>query len=146
VADLFLIDTSVWIRALRRPPNPAVMERVSGLVAAKAAATCGPIVQEVLGGTVTEAEFNRLDKNLRGVAYLPMSDEDWRTAARLMFHLRRHGRTIPGTDLCIAAIAQRCDTVLVHADRHYEEISSFTREHEAVLGGQVRTESLLGLV
>jgi predicted nucleic acid-binding protein len=122
------------------------MARVADLVAAGSAATCGPIVQEVLDSTVTKAELRRLDGNLQGVVLLPVGETDWRSAAWPMYHRRRRGRTIPAADLLIATLARRHQAMLVHADSHFEEIAAFTHEHADYRAQPLATERLLDLI
>lgn len=138
-ARLHLLDTSVWIRALRRSPHPAVQAHVHSLLRAGTVATCGQVILELLGGTITEAEYGRLDGDLRGVEYLETLVSDWRAAARLTFTLRRSGLTIPAGDVLLAAIAMRTGATLVHIDEHFDRIAPHT-------GGALLVENLSYLV
>ncbi len=136
---IHLLDTSVWIRALRRSPHPAIQARVRALLQTGTVATCGQVILELLGGTTTEAEYSRLEADLDGVDYLDITAHDWRAAARLTFTLRRSGLTIPAGDVLLAAVALRTGATLVHADEHFDAIARHT-------GGALQVESLLPLI
>jgi predicted nucleic acid-binding protein len=118
--QLYLVDTSVWIFALRRNAPETIRRRLGDLLDLDAVATCGLIELELLGGTRDEAEFNRLRARLSGLRRLPIEPGDWTDAARLAFDLRRLGITVPFTDALLAAIARRNGIVLLHADRDFD--------------------------
>lgn len=63
---LRLLDSSVWVRVLRRSPHPAVQARVQALLQTEIVATSGQIILELLGGTITETEYQRLETRLLG--------------------------------------------------------------------------------
>jgi len=120
---LYLVDTSVWIFALRRNAPVAVTRRLGELLDLDVVATCGLVELELLGGTRDIAEFERLRSRLTGLHRLPIDPVDWAGAARLAFDLRRSGVTVPFTDALLAAIAQRHEAILVHADRDFDLIA-----------------------
>jgi len=137
VADLYLVDTSVWIFALRRDPSPGVVQRLAELLRLDAVATCGLVVLELLGGTLTEHEYARLRDRLRGLHSLEVTSVDWESAARMSFDLRRAGVTVPFTDALLVALARRHELVLLHADRDFDLISRQTH---------FRAEGLVGTI
>ena len=122
--QLYLVDTSVWIFALRRNSPEAIRRRLGDLLDLDAVATCGLIELELLGGTRDEAEFNRLGMRLSGLRRLQIESGDWPAAARLAFDLRRAGITVPFTDALLATIARHNGTVLLHADRDFDLMAS----------------------
>jgi predicted nucleic acid-binding protein len=118
--DLVLIDTSVWIRYLRRDPDAEIVRRVREWLTAGQAATT-PIIQiELLQATRTQAEFDQLSATLEALHPLAPDMAAWRLAARNAFMLRRAGVPIPTTDLLIATMAQQAQAELAHLDQHYE--------------------------
>ena len=123
-SQLYLVDTSVWIFALRRNAPTGVTRRVADLLHLDAVATCGLIELELLGGTRYEPEYDRLRARLRGLHYLPTESADWTEAARLAYDLRRLGVTVPYTDALLAAIAHRNGAIIVHADRDFDLIAA----------------------
>ncbi len=121
--SLVLVDSSVWIRALRRNPTAAITQRLGELLAADAVATCGLIELELLGGTSNTTEFDRLRSRLAGLRRLPTEEDDWERAARLAFDLRRSGVIVPFTDVLLAALAKRHSATLLHADRDFDLVA-----------------------
>lgn len=134
---LYLVDTSVWIFALRRSPVAAIIQVLSELLRQDTVAICPLIELELLGGAASEAEYSRLLARLRGLHRLEFSADDWVGAARLAFELRRRGITVPFTDALLASLAIRIDATLLHADRDFEHIAKHST---------LRTESLVDLV
>lgn len=134
---MYLVDTSVWILALRNKPNEAVKERVHELLAGGLVHTTGIIAVELLGGVRSEAEYERLSARLRSLRPIETTPTVWDLAAELLFTLRRRGVTVPATDAVIAACALTRQAVLVHADGHYDQMAAHTR---------LKVESLLSLL
>ena len=124
MGQLFLVDASAWIFALRRRPQQSILQRIDELLKQDLVATCGLIELELLGGAVNDAEFTRLQSRLRGLHRLAIQEDDWSAAARLAFLLRRAGITVPFTDVLLSALALRHDSVLVYADRDFDLISA----------------------
>ncbi|MHB0976381.1 MAG: type II toxin-antitoxin system VapC family toxin [Candidatus Aquicultorales bacterium] len=120
-----IIDTSVWILALRRDADETVKARVSEVLALDQAATVPIIKLELLGGTKTTTEFERLKSRLDGLPLINQPGE-WEFAERLAFNLRREGLTVPCTDVLIATAAILTDSVVLHVDRHFDQIASKT--------------------
>jgi predicted nucleic acid-binding protein len=134
---LYLVDASVWILALRRSPVPTIRDVLADLLHNDLVATCPLVELELLGGAATEAELARLEARLRGLHRIEFVDEDWRSAARLAFALRRRGVTVPFTDLLLAALAIRIDATLLHVDRDFDQIARYA---------SVRVRSLVDLL
>lgn len=116
--DLVLIDTSVWIRALRKAPPPPLAETVRRTILGGRAATTGMVMLEVLGGVRTAQHYRELSEELRALHYLP-TEPAWPEACQLSHELRGRGVTIPSADVLIAAVAivHRC--ILLHVDDHF---------------------------
>ncbi|MCL5292175.1 MAG: PIN domain nuclease [Actinobacteria bacterium] len=123
VEQLVLIDTSAWIHALRRDADERIKERVGDAIQSGRAAIAPIIRLELLGGTRTQAEFNRLRQRLDALHLIGNDDHTWDIAAEMAFVLRRQGITVPYTDTLIAACAISGDAVLLHADGHFDLLS-----------------------
>jgi hypothetical protein len=115
-----LIDTSAWLLALRRDYLPAAKELVDQLLQENRAITTGIVKLELLGGTKTEKEFQRLKSRLDALESVETDEALWTSTYDLAFLLRRNGITVPFTDIIIAASALNKDAVLVHADSHFD--------------------------
>lgn len=122
--DLVLIDTSVWIMALRGTDQQAVTA-VDELLAERRAVTCHIVILELLRGSRTNREFNQLYEDLGALPVVPIKDSTWINAAKTGFHLKKEGFTIPTIDLIIASVAIDNNCALFHNDAHFEIL----REH-----------------
>ena len=125
--NLVLVDTSAWILALgRRFTVPEIKQKLEQLLKDNRLAVTPLVSLELLGGTRAEAEFLRLKSRLEALHQLPVREKEWQRAAQLSFDLRRQGKTIPYTDILIAATAIQEGAVLLHADRHFDIMAEMT--------------------
>ena len=124
--NLVLIDTSVWILALRKSPPPAVKDEVAHLLAENRVAIVPLICLELLGGTKSLNEFNRLKNRLSALHQIPADEANWETAIQLAFNLRQRGKIIPYTDIIIASAAIINNCTLLHCDRHFDLMAENT--------------------
>jgi predicted nucleic acid-binding protein len=122
---MVLVDTSVWIEAFRRG-SPL---RLDALVDLDDVVTCAPVVQEVIQGFDEDRAFRLAREAMLAFPILedPMSVNVYEHAAELFRRGRRLGRTIrSGVDCVIAACALRHDAELLHCDRDFDRIASYT--------------------
>jgi predicted nucleic acid-binding protein len=106
-----LVDTSIWSLALRRRKqarNPAAVD-LGRLIAAHVVEIIGPIRQEVLSGVRDAGQFERLETHLDAFADLPLTAEDYVTAAKFCNLCRAKGIQGSNTDFLICAVAVRHD-------------------------------------
>ena len=120
--NLFLVDTSAWILALRKDFLPDVKDRLAYLLKENTIITSGMIKLELLGGTREEKEFQRLKIRLDALEMVETNTSLWERAYDLAFSLRRRGITVPYTDILIAASALIAAATVVHADSHFDLI------------------------
>ncbi|MDD2353241.1 MAG: PIN domain nuclease [Atribacterota bacterium] len=120
---LILVDSSLWIVALKTNCPETIQELVGDLLEKDIVATCGLIVVEILQGCKNKKEYNELSEELNSLHYLETNKEVWNTGAKLAYSLRRKGITIPSVDLCIASLAIYYDMTLYHSDHHFEMIA-----------------------
>jgi predicted nucleic acid-binding protein len=118
--ERFLVDTSVWIFALRRDPVPEIKNRIDSLLREDTVLTTGMIKLEILAGARTEKEYRRLKSRFEALERIETDDELWRNSCEHGFKLRRKGLTIPSTDVLIATCALQAGAILVHADAHFD--------------------------
>ena len=121
--NLFLVDTSAWLLALRKDFMPVVKNRIDHLLKEDVIITTGIVKLELLGGTKTEREFHRLRTRLDALDAIRTDTPLWDKACDLAFKLRRKGVTVPHTDILIAACALEVEAAVVHADAHFDIIS-----------------------
>lgn len=118
-----LIDTSVWIHALRPTGNPLLRDHVRHLLAEGRGATCEMIILELAGGTRTEGEYLELCEDFEALQQFPITESVWRSAYRIAHTLQRKGLSIPATDHLIASVALNYPCRLLHRDRHFDLIA-----------------------
>ena len=124
--NLVIIDTSVWILALRKSPLQPIKDEVEHLLAENKVAIAPMIRLELLGGTKSADEFSRLQSRLNALHQIPTDEANWQAAARFSFKLRQRGRTIPYTDILIGSAAILSNSLLLHADRHFDLMAEDT--------------------
>ena len=124
--ELVLIDTSVWIVVLRKSPPALIRKVVERLLLEERVAIIPMVRLELLGGTRTQDEFERLSSRLDALHLIPADEALWKLAAQLSFKLRRRGKSIPSTDIIIGAAAISASALLLHADRHFDLMAENT--------------------
>jgi predicted nucleic acid-binding protein len=120
---MIVADSSALIEYFRRGGTPAVQEAVAAAIASDALAYNGIIFVEVVGFAADERERQALLATFGAFHRLALDDGDFDLAASIGFDLRRRGRTVPATDLIIAASAIRAQVELLHVDDHFDEIA-----------------------
>ena len=121
---LYLADTSAWQRRGR-------VDRWRDLVELDQLAICTPIKLELLVSARTPAEYESLARDLDALPHLPLDERVEFAAERAQSGLAsrsRHRGPTP-VDLLIAAVAETHDAVLLHYDRHFDEIGRVTGQH-----------------
>jgi predicted nucleic acid-binding protein len=118
-----LVDSSAWIFALRKDGIEHIRRRVDRLLDEDRVATCGLIVCELLGGTKSPKEFDRLERDLAAPHDLEITKEVWKKAAEINFTMARAGSAVPTADCVIAATAIMYEALLAHCDDHFDRIS-----------------------
>ena len=121
-----LVDTSVWILALRKSPVAPVKDEVDHLLAENRVAIVPMIRLELLGGTRSANEFDRLRSRLDALRQIPIDETNWEIAAELSFKLRQRGKVIPYTDILIGSAAILANVLLLHADKHFDLMAEET--------------------
>lgn len=119
-----LIDTSLWIEALRRDGPLAARRAVTDAVEGGTAIINGLVMSELLRGAQDERDYDRLKTMLEAVVCVPLTPATLEEAGRLGFDLRRSGAIVPTVDLVIAASAVTQEAELLHCDRHFEIIAT----------------------
>jgi len=119
-----LVDSSVWIQFLRKPPA-ATPPELMALLETGSAAMSEPIEMELLLGPTDEVALRRVETLIASQETLAINpDVDFDDAAALYRAARRNGRTIRNSvDCLIAAIAIRHDVPLLHRDADFEVIA-----------------------
>lgn len=124
--NLFLVDTSAWLLVLRQTFIPKAKDRIDHLLKEDVIITTGIVKLEILSGTRTDKEFQRLKMRLDALGTVETDDSLWQKACELGFKLRRRGITVPHTDILIGACALKTASTILHADSHYDMMAKHT--------------------
>ncbi len=119
---MVLIDTSAWIHALRPDGDPEIKARVAALLESGQAATCAMIRLELWNGARGDHEKRVIRDLERELPDVDIAPQVWRSACALARAARKGGRTIPATDLLIAACARHHGVGILHSDEHFAGI------------------------
>lgn len=138
---MVLVDSSVWIEALRRRGRLEVKVGLEGLLEAYEAQWCTPVRLEVLGGARRE-ERRLLGRYFSVIPYRRCDESDWDRAIVLAWRLRDQGLTIPWLDVLVSALALHDGTRLYAVDAHFKEVERLTdlRLYEPGYGGAFAPE------
>jgi predicted nucleic acid-binding protein len=116
---MVLVDSSIWIEAIRRTGRLEVKVGLGSLLEEYEACWCGPVKLEVLGGARAQ-DRRRLTAQFECIPYRPMTDAAWESAKDLCWRLRDRGHTIPWNDLLIASLALAWNYRVYALDHHFE--------------------------
>ena len=121
--DKVIVDTSAWIDSFRSSANQSLSLLVKDLILQDRVALPGIIRAELLRGTKTKKEFNRLAELLRGLTYLPALEEFWEKLSAFSFDLFRKGIAVPFVDTYIALVCLENHASILHRDKHFDMIA-----------------------
>ena len=124
--DKVIIDTSAWIDSFRSKPNKKINLLVKDLILQDRVLLPGIIQTELLRGTKTKKEFNRLSELFKGLTYLPVRELFWEKLSEFSFQLFRKGISVPLTDTYIALLCLENKVPILHRDKHFDLISEKT--------------------
>lgn len=128
---MVLVDTSVWIEYLGPRPDPVADQLDEVVLSGEPFALTGLILQEVLQGTRSVAEFAKVKKYLITQRILSPADpiQTYVQAAEMYFHCRRSGITPRSSNDClIAQIAIEHSARLLHRDADFNRIAEVVPE------------------
>jgi len=118
-----LVDTSAWVQQMRPRGDPTVRARVEELLRFGEAAWCAMVRLELWNGINNEAERKRLKEYEAVIPDLPITNHVWEEAFRLASRYRAAGKTIPATDVLIAACARVHGVQIEHRDADFDLIA-----------------------
>jgi len=115
-----LLDTSVWIDALRGK-TPEIVALTRELLNDDRILTCGPVIFEINRG-LRHSERKGIMSLFDALTRLPVEEGVWEQAGDLDASLRRKGITIPPMDILIAQTCRHHDVSLLTLDEHFSSV------------------------
>ena len=124
---MIIVDTSVWVAALRSAASPDTIA-LRSLVEADEVALAVPVRPELLMGT-RAADRAKLEKALSGLPLLYPTDETWRTIDRWTATASRAGHTFAIGDLLIAVLAEEIAGLVWSYDADFARMETLNLVH-----------------
>ena len=118
---MVLVDSSVWIEALRRDGRLDVKLALENLLEAYEATFCGPVKLEVLGGARAQ-DREKLETHFECIPYFPMQDSAWDAAKKIAWRLRDRGCNPPWNDVLIATLSVLAECRVYSIDKHFQQM------------------------
>ena len=114
-----LVDTNILIDYLKNPTDNATK-----IFEQNEIATCGVIVTELLRGSKSSMESEKLKTALECFEYLDFEKADWIEIAELFIKLKKSGVTVPFQDGIISYLAIKHNCKVWTKDCHFKVIQS----------------------
>lgn len=121
---MYMIDTSIWIDYFR-DIDKKLNDFIDCLIDENVIFTNGIVKSELLIGTRNEKEFNLIKDSLNCFYSMELNDHTFEEIAKVGFHLRRKGITVPLSDLIIAVQCSQYKLILIEKDKHFQKIREF---------------------
>ena len=115
-----LLDTSVWIDALRGK-TPNIVALTQRLLNDDRALTCGPVIFEIKRG-LRSPERKKILPLFDALIRLSFDEVMWDAAGDLDASLRKKGVTIPSMDVLISQICLHHKVSLFTLDEHFRSV------------------------
>ena len=119
-AALIVVDTSVWIDALREPTGEEA-NTLKGLLDADEVALPVPVRVELLSG-IAKKERLRVQRALTGLPVLAINDETWSILEDFATRAAIVGQRFTVTDLLIASAARELGALVWSLDSDFERM------------------------
>lgn len=116
-----LPDTCVWIEYFK-PGASALKQTLERLLLNESIFVCGPILYELVQGLRSDKEKTVIVDAMKSLEYIEMSEDLWIKAGEISSTLRKSGKTLPLSDVLIAAIVIKNNLSIFTTDKHFEEI------------------------
>jgi predicted nucleic acid-binding protein len=117
---MYLVDTSVWIHALRPTGHAEIQARLKPLIVNAETSVTEWILLELLTGLTKSERPSSLLQWFTPVPLLPFHPDWWNTAWQFAGRLRKHGISPSAADCLIATIAIEHHVTLIHCDADFE--------------------------
>jgi len=125
-----LIDTTVWIDFFANKPTHQTIYLEQLISDREDIYLCGIILTEILQGIKNSKEYHQIEKSLRPILFVDMTQSTFILAANIYRKLRTQGVTIRKTaDCMIAAVAIENGLTLLHNDKDFNPIEKYCGLH-----------------
>lgn len=118
--ESIMLDTSVWIEALRGK-TPQIVATTQALLNDDRILVCGPVMFEIKRG-LRPADHKKILPLFDALIRLSVDEAVWDNAGDLDASLRKKGITIPPMDIIIAQICLDHKVTLFTLDEHFHSI------------------------
>ncbi len=125
--SLILVDTSLWVCALRRNGFDVERTEVFSLIREGTAAWCDVVRLELWRGVSSDYDRKMLTKLAEQVPCLPIDATTWKLACELANVGRANGQQFPSSALVIFSCSHQHRVVLRHRDKHFAELETLIR-------------------
>ena len=119
---MIVVDTSIWIRALRSASGPEAIG-LRSLLDADEVVLAVPVRSELLMGA-RAADRKTLERGLKGVPLLYPTDDSWRTLDDWTRVASRAGMTFTVGDLLIGVLTAEIGAIVWSADSDFARMES----------------------
>ena len=123
---MYLVDTSVWVEALRSSGTRRIQGELEPLVRSGNVALTEWIILELMVGIRSNESPANLLARLAPVHRLPLPEDGWSRAWDLAARLRKKAITPSAADCLITTIAVAHGATLIHCDTDFERIAKHT--------------------
>ena len=124
-----LVDTCIWSEALRKKQGqPVVVAQLSTLIQDDRAILLGLVRQELLSGIRNKRVFDRIERQLNPFPDIPLTKEDYITAARCANACRAKGVQGSAIDFLITAIALNYGYSIYTTDHDFNNYQSVLKD------------------
>jgi predicted nucleic acid-binding protein len=117
---MYLVDTSVWIHALRPAGHPSIRSLLRPLIVGGETAITDWILLELMTGLLASERKEALLQWFAPVARLPFEAAWWEAAVDHAARLRKRGASPAAADCLIATLAIKHQVPLIHCDADFE--------------------------
>ena len=114
-----LVDTNIFIDYFKNPTDDATK-----IFEQNEIATCGVVVTELLRGSKSQKESEKLKAALECFDYLDFEKSDWIEIAELFIKLKKSGITVPFQDGIISYLAIKHNCKVWTKDCHFKAIQA----------------------
>ena len=120
---LYLVDSSAWIISFKMKGFLPFKKELKKLIMDGIIHTNQLIILELLQGTKSNSEKEKLRSYLEALNKVDINHKTWEKAYDIAYQLRRNGITVPIVDVIIASLAIESNCILIHYDKHFSMIA-----------------------